>query len=138
GAALAHIAAHGVFRADNPLFSALTLADGPVTVYDLESLGKAPEVLLLSACESGLSAVQPGDELMGLAASLLSLGTRTLVASVVAVPDEHTAQLMLAVHRLLRAGSPPAEALCRAQAQTDSSDPLAVAASAAFICFGAA
>lgn len=137
GAALAHIAAHGTFRADNPLFSALKLADGPVTVYDLESLRKAPEVLLLSACESGLSAVHPGDELMGLAASLLSLGTRTLVASVVAVPDEHTAQLMLAVHRLLRAGSSPAEALCRAQGETDSSDPLAVAASAAFICFGA-
>lgn len=136
-AALAHVAAHGTFRGDNPLFSALELADGPVTVYDLESLQQAPKVLLLSACKSGLSAVQPGDELMGLAASLLSLGTRTLIASVVDVPDEHTADLMLGVHRLLRAGAPPAEALCKAQAETDSSDPLAVATSAAFICFGA-
>ncbi|MCA1657179.1 MAG: CHAT domain-containing protein, partial [Actinobacteria bacterium] len=49
GAALAHVAAHGRFRADNPLFSCLELFDGPLTVYDLESLGSAPRVLVLSA-----------------------------------------------------------------------------------------
>lgn len=137
GAALAHIAAHGSFRADNPLFSAIRLADGPVTVYDLETLTRPPELLLLSACESGLSAVRPGDELMGLAASVLSLGTRTLIASVVAVPDDHTAHLMLAVHHLLQSGAPPAEALCRAQAAVDATDPRAMTAAAGFVCFGA-
>ena len=35
GAGLAHIAAHGSFRADSPLFSSLRLDDGPFTVYDL-------------------------------------------------------------------------------------------------------
>lgn len=137
GAALAHVAAHGSFRADNPLFSAIRLADGPVTVYDMEGLRRPPEVLLLSACESGLSAVRPGDELMGLAASVLSLGTRTLVASVVAVPDDHTAQLMLKIHQHLQAGAGPAEALCRAQGSVDATDGRALAASAGFICFGA-
>ena len=137
GAALAHVAAHGSFRSDNPLFSAIRLADGPVTVYDLETLQRPPEVLLLSACESGLSAVQPGDELMGLAASVLSLGTRTLVASVVAVPDDHTAELMVAVHHHLQSGARPAEALCRAQASVDATDPRAMTAAAGFVCFGA-
>jgi len=42
-----------------------------VTVYDLEALGHAPSTLILSACESGLSGVRPGDELMGLASVLL-------------------------------------------------------------------
>src|SRR4029077_4897881 len=42
GAALAHIAAHGDFRTDNPLFSALWLADGPLTIYDLEGIRSAP------------------------------------------------------------------------------------------------
>lgn len=138
GAGLAHVAAHGSFRADNPLFSCLTMADGPLTVYDLETLRHAPRALVLSACEAGLSGVRPGDELMGLAAAVLGLGTRTLVASVVAVPDEQTADLMLAVHRRLRAGKGAAEALCRTQAETfGAGDPRAIAAAAGFVCFGA-
>ncbi len=137
GADLAHVAAHGRFRSDNPLFSCLVLADGPLTVYDLESLRRPPRVLLLSACQSGVSGVRPGDEVMGLAAALLGLGTRTLVASVVDVPDEQTANLMLGVHRHLRKGDSPAVALCRAQGEMiGRADPRAIAASAGFVCFG--
>lgn len=137
GADLAHVAAHGRFRTDNPLFSCLVMADGPLTVYDLESLRRPPRVLLLSACQSGVSSVQPGDELMGLAAALLSLGTRTLIASVIDVPDEQTTELMLGVHRRLKRGASPAVALCEAQGETIGyGDTRAIAASAGFICFG--
>src|SRR5205085_12534957 len=87
GVAVAHVCAHGSFRADNPLFSSLELADGPLTVYDLEALRRAPATMVLSSCDAGLSAVHPGDELLGLAAALLALGTRTLVASLLPVPD---------------------------------------------------
>jgi hypothetical protein len=41
GAWLAHIAAHGTFRADSPLFSSLRMHDGPLAVYDLEQLHRA-------------------------------------------------------------------------------------------------
>ncbi len=58
GAHLAHIAAHGVFRADSPMFSSLRMADGPMTVYDVERLGRAPFRLILPSCESGLA--RPG------------------------------------------------------------------------------
>jgi tetratricopeptide (TPR) repeat protein len=136
GAGLAHIAAHGTFRADNPLFSCIHLADGPLTVYDLECLGHAPEVLVLSACESGLSDVQPGNELMGLASVLLALGTRTLVASTGPVPDAQTAAVMVAFHRRLADGRPPAESLAGALAELDPSEPSSAAA-AGFVCFGA-
>ena len=118
GAALAHVAAHGQFRADNPLFSSLQLADGPLTVYDLERLTAAPRRLVLSACEGALSAVRPGDELMGFAAAVLALGTTTLVAAVTAVDDADTRRLMLALHATLAAGAPPATALAQAQART--------------------
>jgi CHAT domain-containing protein len=138
GARLAHLAAHGAFRADNPLFSCLTLADGPLTVYDLERLRRAPDQLVLSACQSGLSAVRPGDELMGLAAALFTLGSSTLVASVIPVPDASTRPLMLAYHRELSAGATPSEALARAQsAVAGTGDPAALAAAAGFVCFGA-
>ncbi len=132
----AHVAAHGTFRGDNPLFSCLQLADGPLTVYDLEALPRVPRQLVLSACDSGRSAVRAGDELVGLAGALLGLGTTTLVASVAPVPDADTRDLMLALHRELAAGTAPAEALARAQTGLVG-DPLDVARWAGFVCFGA-
>ncbi len=70
GAGIAHIAAHGVLRGDNPLFSALTMSDGPLTAYDLERLSRAPQLVLLPACQSGAGAVLAGDEVMGLTSAL--------------------------------------------------------------------
>ena len=101
GASMAHLACHGRFRAENPLFSALELADGSLTVYDLERLTRAPAVVVLSACDSGVSAVRPGDELLGLLSSLFALGTDAVVASAVPVPDLDTTALMLAFHDAL-------------------------------------
>ncbi|MFD0203298.1 MULTISPECIES: CHAT domain-containing protein [Saccharothrix] len=137
GAPLAHVAAHGSFRADNPLFSALELADGPLTVYDLERLRTPPARVVLSACDSGLSAVRPGDEVMGFTAALLGLGTRTLVAPVIPVPAEVTTPLMVDLHRRLGEGQAPAVALAGAQEAHRGDGDAAFAASAGFLCFGA-
>jgi tetratricopeptide (TPR) repeat protein len=138
GAGLAHVAAHGHFRTDNPLFSSLELADGPLTVYDLEAMARAPRRLVLAACDAGLSEVAAGDELMGLAAALFSLGMGTLVAAVTPVPDAATRPLMLALHDGLRAGTAPAAALAATQAGALGRDgPGAWAAAASFVCFGA-
>ena len=136
GARLAHVACHGRFRADNPMFSCIKLADGPLTVYDLERLERSPRTLVLSACDAGLSDVRPGDELMGLAAAVLSVGTSSLVASVFPVADEATHQLMLAFHERLRAGRTPAVALAEAQSRFRQGDPRTFAAAASFVCFG--
>ena len=55
----AHVAAHGEFRADNPLFSCLHLADGPLTAYDLQRLRRPPQLLVLSSCETRPDGVGP-------------------------------------------------------------------------------
>ncbi|MFP5361383.1 MAG: CHAT domain-containing protein, partial [Thermoleophilia bacterium] len=137
-AACAHIASHGVFRADNPLFSALQLADGPLTVYDLERLRAAPRDMILSACDGGVTAIRPGDELMGFSGALLALGTSALIASVVPVADEPTHRLMLALHERLAAGEGPAAALAGAAAGALDLDlPADYATAAGFVCFGA-
>ncbi|MBV1850692.1 CHAT domain-containing protein [Catellatospora sp. NEAU-YM18] len=134
GARLVHLAAHGEFRADNPLFSHLDLADGPLTVHDLTGLHRAPDLVVLSACDTGLSAVHPGDELMGLTAALLGAGTRTLVASIGPVDDDATRALMLELHDRLRQGADPAAALAAAQVAA----PVEHWATAhSFSCFGA-
>jgi hypothetical protein len=137
GADVAHLVAHGTFRSDNPLFSALQLADGDLTVYDLELLQRAPRLLVLSACESGVTDVRTGDELMGFAAALFALGSQTLVASVVPVPDETTRPLMIAFHERLAAGETPAAALAHAQAQVSDDLGVSPAATAGFVCLGA-
>ena len=113
GARLVHIAAHGTFRADSPLFSALRLDDGPLTVYDLERLRRGPRQLVLSSCDSGVVAPVGADEVLGLASSLIPLGTTAIVASVVPVNDVAVVPLMIAVHRELRSGASLAEALAR-------------------------
>jgi CHAT domain-containing protein len=137
GAGLGHLVAHGRFRVDNPLFSSLRLADGPLTVYDLEALSRPPLRLVLSACDAGLTDVRAGDELRGLVAALFMLGTRTVIAPVTPVRDSGTRPLMVALHRALAAGDTPATALAKAQADPgDTAD--ARGAAAGFVCFGAA
>jgi hypothetical protein len=137
GAWLAHVAAHGVLRADNPLFSALTLDDGPLTVYDLERLRRAPYRLILSACESGIGTTAGADEVLGLASAVISLGTAGLLGSTVIVDDDAAVEVSLIVHERLRAGADLAHALYRAR-QATAGDPVAHATSLAFLALGAA
>ena len=92
---------------------------------------------MLSSCESGLSTVHAGDELMGFTAALFALGTATVIAAVVPVPDEATKGLMLALDDELRRGTPPAQALVDARDATASDERRRTVARAAFVCFGA-
>jgi len=137
GCALAHLAAHGTFRADSPLFSALQLSDGPLTVHDLERLPRAPHRLVLPSCDSARLAPAGADELLGLTAALLPLGTVGLVASVVPVDDQATAELMLGLHRRLCRGATMAEALAAARAALPAADPVAQATGWSFLALGA-
>ena len=135
GAGLAHIAAHGTFRADSPLFSALELDDGPLTVYDLERLHRAPAQIVLSSCDSGVAAPAGTDELLGLASALIPLGTTGIVASVVPVNDDASVRLMTALHRHLRAGDPLARAVQKARSGMQD-DPVEAATSLSFLTLG--
>jgi tetratricopeptide (TPR) repeat protein len=136
GARLAHLAAHGTFRADCPMLSSLRMHDGPLTVYDFERLRRAPHRVILPACDSGLLAPAGADELLGLASSLLPLGTAGIVASGVRVNDKATDQLMLALHRGLRGGASLAEALRSARTGL-TADPLQRATGWSFVALGA-
>lgn len=135
GASLAHVAAHGTFRADSPLFSALWLDDGPMTVHDFERLHRAPYRLVLSACDSGVGNPVGADELLGLVSGLVPLGAAGILASVVPVNDAATAPLMLALHRRLSAGAGLAEALMHVRAEAGA-DPVAQATIRSFIALG--
>src|SRR5215469_14911910 len=136
GAGLAHIAAHGSFRADSPLFSSLRMDDGPLTVYDLERLRRAPYRVIFSSCDSGVLAPAGADELLGLAHTLAPLGTAGIVASVVPVNDQATATLMTALHKHLRCGASLAQALRLARDGAED-DSVQVATVWSFLALGA-
>jgi CHAT domain-containing protein/tetratricopeptide (TPR) repeat protein len=89
-----HIATHGVFRPDNPFFSALKLADGWIDVRTIYRLPLSARLVVLSACESGAVQVQGSDEAIGLARGFLGAGAESLVVSLWNVHDASAAQLM--------------------------------------------
>jgi CHAT domain-containing protein len=93
-----HIAAHGFFRRDNPMFSGLRLGDSFLTLYDLYELKLPAELITLSGCSTGLSVIAAGDELIGLSRGLLSAGARRLLLTLWDVNDDSTAEFMKAFY----------------------------------------
>ena len=110
-----HLACHGQFRPDNPLFSSLQLGNGWLTVRDAYDLNLHCGLVTLSACETGVSAVAPGDELIGLARGFFAAGSPSLLISLWTVDDDATAQLMIEFYQHLIGGKAPAAALRQAQ-----------------------
>jgi tetratricopeptide (TPR) repeat protein len=115
GCHILHLACHGLFRSDNPMFSSLKLHDGWLTAADIMQLDLAGALVTLSACESGRNEVFAGDELIGLTRAFLSVGASTLVVSLWVVQDETTASLIARYYERLHDGAGPAEALRAAQ-----------------------
>ncbi|PAZ12484.1 hypothetical protein CLM62_29790 [Streptomyces sp. SA15] len=137
GSALAHIAAHGTFRADSPLFSSLRMADGPLIVHDFERLDRSPYRIILSCCDTARFASVGADELLGLVTALLPLGTAGVVACSAPVNDAAVVPLMLSLHKGLSAGLSLAEALRDARTALPG-DATHQATGWAFSAFGAA
>jgi tetratricopeptide (TPR) repeat protein len=114
-ARIIHIAAHGRFRADAPLFSQIDLADGPLTAADIFGLDLRSALVTLSACETGRAVLGGGDELAGLARAFLYAGAAGLLVSQWRVDDAATAMLMARFYRGLSRGIGSAQALRAAQ-----------------------
>ena len=136
GSDVAHLAAHGTFRYDNPSFSSLQMHDGPLTVYDFEQIENPPSVMVLSSCDTAVTKVVAGDELLGLSSALIGIGVSSLVAPVVPIDDEAAADLMVSLHRHLVAGDSTSVALAKAILE-DSDDDAGKALRSSFVVFGA-
>jgi CHAT domain-containing protein len=104
-----HIAAHAKFYIDRPLESALLFSpsardDGRFTVRDLYRLNLDVDLVVLSACDTGMSAVHRGDELVGLIRGFLYAGARSIVATLWEIEDESAARFSTALYAGLRGG----------------------------------
>src|SRR5690606_4703867 len=126
-----HLAAHGHHEADNPLFSSVRLADGPLFAHELPGVELPGSVVVLSACEVGRATERPGGEALGLASVLLRLGARAVVAALAPLRDEFAAEVMPLLHGALARGESPAVALAEAGAATSEPVPLSCFVTAA-------
>lgn len=123
GCGILHLACHGMFRSDNPMFSALKLNEGWLLASDVTKLDLDGATVTLSACESGRNVVVGGDEILGLTRAFLGARAATLLVSLWIVHDHTTAPLMQHFYEALRTGIPPAQALREAQMTTREKHP---------------
>ncbi|MBK9214898.1 MAG: CHAT domain-containing protein [Chloracidobacterium sp.] len=114
---LIHLACHGQFRPDSPMFSSLHLADGWVTVQDICSRRINASLVTLSACETGVSKIAAGDELLGLVRGFLAAGASSMIVSLWTVNDRAASEMMKHFYSGISGGLSPAAALREAQLQ---------------------
>jgi CHAT domain-containing protein len=112
-----HLACHGKFRADNPSFSFLKLYNQNLLINDTQNLNLKDCLVVLSACETGLSKIIAGEELIGISRGFLSAGASSLVLSLWAVNDSATLTLMQNFYQNILSKLSPQKSLQLAQIQ---------------------
>lgn len=108
---LIHIATHGTFRQDNPMFSGIRLGDAYLSLYDLYQLKFEADLVTLSGCATGLNVITAGDELLGLIRGLLYAGAQSLLLTLWNVHDRSTAEFMVGFYERLQSGAEKSAAL---------------------------
>ena len=120
-----HLATYGVLNKHNPLFSYVELApggehDGRLEVHEVFGLRLTADLVVLSACQTGLGSgtltdVPAGDDWVGLTRAFLHAGATRVVATLWPVDDWATAAFMEQFYEAMAAGASPARALTQAQ-----------------------
>jgi len=118
-----HIASHGMFRREQPMLSAIRLADTWLNLYDIYGLELGCELIVLSTCESGTADVTGGDEILGLTRGFLYAGAPALLTSQWRVNDAATAEFMACFYRHLAAADDAAVAHHRAMREIRARHP---------------
>src|SRR5262249_44243451 len=106
-----HFAAHAFIDEGHPEFSGLAFSrpmdpgsddNGILQVYEILNLRIRADLVVLSACDTGLGKGMEGEGLVGLTQAFLYAGARGLVVSLWPVQDRSTAELMIRFHRELQ------------------------------------
>lgn len=102
-----HLATHGEFDAVNPLFSVIMLSkgeerDGNLETSEVFGLDIQADMIVLSACQTGLGKITGGDDVIGLNRAFFYAGTHTIISSLWRVSDVSTAVLIKAFYRRYR------------------------------------
>lgn len=134
---LAHFACHGRFRSDSPLFSALELSDGQLTLHEMLEHGVAPRRVVLASCNSGTHQTYDGDEVLGFVSAMMCNGSAGIVAAEMPIPDAVCAESMAVLHHRIRHGDSLAAAVWQTRAALDEGGPEEYVAGCVLTAYGA-
>jgi tetratricopeptide (TPR) repeat protein len=122
---IVHFATHGLLNSEHPELSGVVLSlvdergrpqDGFLRLHEIFNLRLPAELVVLSACQTGLGKEVKGEGLVGLTRGFMYAGAARVVASLWQVEDAATAELMRRFYRrMLKDGMRPAAALRAAQ-----------------------
>lgn len=113
-----HLACHGIFVPDNPMASFVEFADKCATARDIFGLELNADLVVLSACETGMCTLRFGDEIMGLTRAFLAAGVKSLVHSLWPVYGVSSKRLMVQFYNNLLCGLSKVDSLRNAQLDT--------------------
>jgi len=120
---IVHFATHGLLNTEHPELSGLVLSlfdeegnpqDGFLRLHDIYNLNLPADLVVLSACNTGLGKEVRGEGLIGIVRGFMYAGAARVVASLWKVDDEATAELMKRFYRHMLEGDMPAAAALRA------------------------
>lgn len=126
-----HFATHGILDEANPERSGVVLSlydeqgryreDGYLRLKDIYGMNLPVDLVVLSACRTGLGKAIRGEGVIGLVRGFMYAGTRRVLASLWKVDDDATAELMKRFYqKMLKEGMTPAAALRAAQSSMSS------------------
>lgn len=122
-----HFATHGILNSEHPELSGIVLSlvnenrepvDGFLRLHEIYNLNMPADLVVLSACQTGLGKEIRGEGLIGLTRGFMYAGSPRVVASLWKVDDAATAELMKRFYRgMLKDKLPPAAALRAAKVE---------------------
>ncbi len=106
-----HLAMHAFLNNEVPEFSSLMFDDGPLYLSELYALKLKADLVVLSACDTGLGKFETGKGVISLNNAFLYAGVPNTISTIWSVPDENSKSIMVSFYEQLRAGQNTAEAL---------------------------
>ena len=116
-----HLATHNILNDQRPMFSRLIFTpgagneDGFYNMYEIFNLRLNADLVVLSACNTGLGKFSRGEGLIGMSRAFMYAGVPSVMASLWWVEDAATAYLMQQFYKYLKAGLPKSVALQKAK-----------------------
>jgi CHAT domain-containing protein len=110
-----HLSTHGLLDSHHSMYSGIAFWDGLLQTYEIFNLELHADLVVLSACETGLGELKKGEGVVGLTRAFMYAGTPSVMVSLWSVSDESTAELMIAFYRKMKGGLSKVKALQEAK-----------------------